>query len=120
MYNTRFTTLLVILAAAGTIACEDDPAVVTDPDVSSSFAISTTNATGMGPFLLEMPRDEGEPSLRGCAQAVNDEGFIAGWHVIDLWWASAFINAATVWIARASPFPGLPGIIGVETSESSI
>ena len=108
MYNTRFTTLLVILAAAGTIACEDDPAVVTDPDVSSSFAISTTNATGMGPFLLEMPRDEGEPSLRGCAQAVNDEGMISGWTVVGVpGQGGSTINALTVWDRKFKPT--LPG-----------
>jgi hypothetical protein len=108
MGNTRFASLLMILVVGGVSACQDDPAVVPDPDASSSFAISTTNATGMGPFLLELPREEGEPSLRGCAQAVNDEGFIAGWHVIDLWWASAIINAATVWDRQGKPLPWSP------------
>jgi hypothetical protein len=38
----------MILVVGGISACQDDPAIVPDPDASSSLAISTTNATGMG------------------------------------------------------------------------
>jgi hypothetical protein len=80
MYNKRIVALLVIGSAGGMIACENDPAVSTDPLESASLAASTTNE-GTGPFLLEMAV-EPEQALLGCAQAVNNEGMISGWNVI--------------------------------------
>lgn len=108
MCNRRFASLLGILVVGGVSACQDDPAVVPDPAASASVAISTTNATGMGPFLLEMPRDGGEPALRGCAEAVNDEGMISGWTVVGVpGQGGSTINALTVWDRKFRPT--LPG-----------
>ena len=81
MYSKRIAALLVI-GSVGMIACENDPAITKDLDDSASFAASTANG-GTGPFLLEMA-GEPEPALLGCAQAVNNEGMISGWNVIDI------------------------------------
>jgi hypothetical protein len=94
MLDTRFAALVVIGCTAGIAACQGDPAVATDADV---FAASITETAGAaGPFLLEIPHDP-EPSKLSCVTAVNNEGMMTGWHVVQIPGGSTTVEAVAVW-----------------------